>query len=153
MAANSDLPSYEEIFGSLDFKKGDDGRSVLSPAAYLVDLLQLLDDQLPVRPPSQVKGLHQRRGDIQSILLNTKNAFTSIPYLDIVNGILEQKVGENAYAKLLLEQYPFNLPFNFENERTKKFLHYLNLSTGQKLEHLERRVFDRNNHKLTKPLL
>ncbi|MBD2016156.1 hypothetical protein H6F96_19555 [Microcoleus sp. FACHB-53] len=131
MAANSDLPSYEEIFGRLDFKKGDDGRSVLSPAAYLVDLLQLLDDNLPMRNLSKVKGLHQRRGDIKNILLNTDNAFTWIPYLDIVNDILGQKVGSDTYATLQKQQYPFNLPFNFENERIKKFLHYLNVSSEE----------------------
>lgn len=127
MAANSNLPSYEDIFGSLDFTQGEDGRSVLSPAAYLVDLLQLLDDKLSAGS-SQVKGLHQRRGDIQHILLNTENAFTAIPYLDIVNDILEQQIGGDVYAQLQKQQYPFQFPFNFENERVKKFLHYLNVS-------------------------
>ncbi|MGI0493644.1 hemopexin repeat-containing protein [Alkalinema pantanalense CENA528] len=129
MAANSDLPSYEDIFGSLDFTTGEDGRSVLSPSAYLVDLLQLLDDKL--RSSSQLHELHQRRGDIQHILLNTENAFTAIPYLDIVNGILEQQIGDDVYTKLQQQQYPFQFPFNFENERIKKFLHYLNVSSEE----------------------
>nr|WP_277875294.1 hemopexin repeat-containing protein [Alkalinema sp. FACHB-956] len=129
MAANSNLPSYEDIFGSLDFTKGEDGRSVLSPAAYLVDLLQLLDDRLPVPSPSQVKGLHQRRSDIEEILLNTENAFTAVPYLDIVNNILEKRIGDAVYTQLKQQQYPLQFPFNFENERIKKFLHYLNVSS------------------------
>jgi hypothetical protein len=144
MDINPDLLSYENIFGSLDFKKGDDGRSVVSPAAYLVDLLQLLDDNLPVQNPSKVKGLHQRRSDIKDLPLNTENAFAAIPYLDIVNGVLEQKVKDkeqkvkgdkapegDAYAILKDKQYPFNLPFNVENERIKKFLHYLNVSSEE----------------------
>jgi hypothetical protein len=128
MNPNSDLPSYEEIFGSLDFKKGDDARSVLSPAAYLADLLQLLDDNLPTNGSSQVKGLHQRRADIKELFLNSENTYTSIPYLNVVNNILERKIGDNAYTVLKEKTYPFNLPFNFENERIKKFLHYLNIS-------------------------
>jgi len=144
MNANSDLPSYEEIFGSLDFKKGEDGRSVLSPAAYLVDLLQLLDDNLQVTGPVKPPGLHQRRSDIKELPLNTENAFTAIPYLDIVNSILEQKIKDqasskdaakpvngDAYAILQEQRYPFHLPFNFENERIKKFLHYLNVSAEE----------------------
>ncbi|WP_293119640.1 hypothetical protein [Moorena sp. SIO4G3] len=39
------LPSYERIFGEIDFQKGNEARSVYSPAAYLADLLQLLDGQ------------------------------------------------------------------------------------------------------------
>jgi len=39
------LPSYERLFGEIDFQKGDDARSVYSPAAYLADLLQLIDDE------------------------------------------------------------------------------------------------------------
>jgi hypothetical protein len=38
---------------SLNFKQGDDARSVLSPAAYLADLLQLLDDNLSIDTQSQ----------------------------------------------------------------------------------------------------
>ena len=37
------FPTMESLFGSLDFCECDHCRSVLSPAAYLVDLLQFLD--------------------------------------------------------------------------------------------------------------
>src|SRR5690242_14637096 len=34
---NDSSPSYEQLFGELDFRTDDDGRSVYSPAAYLVE--------------------------------------------------------------------------------------------------------------------
>ena len=37
MLRNDSSPSYERLFGELDFRADDDGRSVYSPAAYLVD--------------------------------------------------------------------------------------------------------------------
>ncbi|HEY9876239.1 MAG TPA: Tc toxin subunit A, partial [Candidatus Obscuribacterales bacterium] len=123
MTSNSNLPSYEEIFGTLDFKRGDEARSVLSSAAYLVDLLQLLDDNLKT-------NFHQRRSDIKNLLMNQDNTFTSIPYLNIVNEVLETQVGDNSYRTLRTSKYPFNLPFNFENERIKTFFHYLDVTSG-----------------------
>ncbi|MEO1559635.1 MAG: Tc toxin subunit A [Cyanobacteria bacterium J06632_19] len=124
MNNNPELPSYEELFGNLDFKQGDDARSVYSPAAYLTDLLELLEDEF-ANPQ-----LLNRREDIQRILLDSENTYSSIPYLDIVNEVLESKVNSNGnvYEEMTRAKYPFNLPFNYENERIKKFLSYLNVT-------------------------
>ena len=136
MSTNPELPSYEELFGKLDFKKGDDGRSVYSPAAYLTDLLQLLDDNFV---DSQ---LHGRRADIKNLLLNSENTYDTIPYLDIVNEVLEEKVNSrgDVYEDMRTAKYPFNLPFNYENERIKKFLDYLNVSNECLYKSFSRRI-------------
>lgn len=128
MTTNPELPSYEELFGKLDFREGDNGRSVYSPAAYLTDLLQLLDDNF-----ENPQLLEEKREDIKSLLLNSENTFSVIPYLDIVNQVLEKKVKKSnsqgdVYEDMRVGKYPFNLPFNYENERIKKFVNYLNLS-------------------------
>ena len=122
MTTNPELPSYEELFGALNFKKGDDARSVYSPAAYLTDLLELLEDEF-TNPK-----LLDRRADIKDILLDSEHTYSSIPYLDIVNEVLEKKPGGNVYEEMTTAKYPFNLPFNYENERIKKFLSYLNVT-------------------------
>lgn len=126
MNNNPELPSYEELFGTLDFQKGDDARSVYSPAAYLTDLLELLEDEF-ANPQLLDKS---RREDIKDILLNSENTYSIIPYLDIVNQVLENKVNPsgNVYQEMVSAKYPFNLPFNYENERIKKFLSYLNVT-------------------------
>ena len=119
MNNQNDFPSYIELFGELDFKKGDEARSVYSPAAYLADLLKLLDDNF------DNPEIEKRRADIKEMLLNAENTFSLIPYLDIVNELLENKIDGDAYDVLKKANYPFNLPFNLENERLKKYLGYI----------------------------
>ncbi|MCO6477406.1 MAG: hypothetical protein J5I94_12325 [Phaeodactylibacter sp.] len=120
---DNNLPSFETLFGGLEFKKGDEGRTVYSPAAYLADLLQLMEDNFG----ENNEVFSQRRKDIFSeTKLSTKNTFSQIPYLEIVNKILKDKIEgggeEDAFELLKASKYPFNLPFNWENERFKKHL-------------------------------
>ncbi len=75
------LPSYERIFGEIDFKKGDEALSVYSPAAYLTDLLLLMDDEFEF--DSQSPSFDERRSDIKKLLLDAKNTFEMLP--DILN--------------------------------------------------------------------
>ncbi|MGD2087631.1 MAG: neuraminidase-like domain-containing protein [Candidatus Aminicenantes bacterium] len=96
-----DYPVLEELFGALDYCTCEHCRSVLSPAAYLVDLLHLinLDDfmveegNLNLKPPYEEKNpfgiLMKRRPDIEHIQLTCENTNTVLPYVDIVNEILE----------------------------------------------------------------
>lgn len=141
MTIEKNLPSYEELFGNLNFKEGDEARSVYSPAAYLTDLVQLLEDYFG----SSTGGpggdgnrfdLDARRSDIKDILLDGDRTFTQIPYLDIVNEILQRKIegpnpAQNALDLLKTQVYPLNLPLNFDYERLKKFLGYLNVREGE----------------------
>ena len=117
-----DYPTMESLFGSLDFCDCEHCRSVLSPAAYLVDLFQFLDpddsqwerkcefwserhDDLayPYGRPFDVltdrdrsTGLH-RRPDLPHLPLTCENTHTALPYIDVVNEILEYAV---AYGDL-----------------------------------------------------
>lgn len=83
-------PTLEGLFGELDFCACDHCRSVLSPAAYLVDLLLFID-----RPPAESNKdnpqtvLFQRRPDIQHLPLTCENTNTALPYIDVVNETLE----------------------------------------------------------------
>ena len=134
MSNTPSFPSFDQLFGDLDFKKGDEGRSVYSPAAYLADLLQLLEDHFGRTIPNE--NLFRRRTDIEKIPLNGENAFTTLPYLDIVNNILEAKIRSldgvspnhlsYPYDRLRAEKYPLQLPFNLENERFKKYYSFFN---------------------------
>ncbi|MGK7898270.1 MAG: Tc toxin subunit A, partial [Xenococcus sp. (in: cyanobacteria)] len=116
------LPSYERIFGEIDFKKGDEAGSVYSPAAYLADLLQLLDDEF------KEHGFDQRRSDIKEILLDAKNTFEMLPYLDRVNQILGSKITnhstskEEAFEQIRKAVYPFNLPQDIDYATVKVYL-------------------------------
>ena len=83
-------PTLEQLFGSMDYCNCADCRSILSPAAYLVDLLHYLDQASPTpsyQNPQSV--LLQRRPDLQYLPLTCENTNTAMPYIDIVNETLE----------------------------------------------------------------
>lgn len=138
MDGNSNLPDYAQLFGQLDFKQGDEARSVYSPAAYLADLLQLLEDMLGTVPLTA----EERRPDIQDVLLDAENTFTELPYLDTVNNVLETAIfkklddqQKTVYDELKEAKYPFQMPFDLDNEKLKKYLHYLDISAEQIYKH------------------
>lgn len=84
--------TLENLFGQMDYCACEHCRSILSPAAYLVDLLLFID-----RPDSEVPAgftnpqtvLLDRRPDIQHLPLTCENTNTPLPYIDLVNETLE----------------------------------------------------------------
>lgn len=82
-------PTLESLFGTMDYCACGHCRSVLSPAAYLVDLLMFCDRKTvaPVENPLTV--LLERRPDLQHLPLTCENTHTPLPYIDIVNETLE----------------------------------------------------------------
>jgi hypothetical protein len=98
-------PTLEGLFGSMDFCACDHCRSVLSPAAYLVDLLLFIDQQ---NPPAGTENpqtvLLDRRPDIQHLPLTCENTNTALPYIDVVNETLEYFIA-NTVQKLSLKDY------------------------------------------------
>ncbi|MFL6292610.1 MAG: neuraminidase-like domain-containing protein, partial [Thermoanaerobaculia bacterium] len=87
-------PTLEGIFGSMDYCACEHCRSVLSPAAYLVDLLQFLDHpEEKEKNPQQI--LLGRRPDLQHLPLTCDNTNLLVPYIDLVNETLEYFVTHN----------------------------------------------------------
>jgi len=92
------FPGMASLFGSLDFCECDDCRSVLSPAAYLVDILHFLDpdqwsniktnwqsqhgEAYPYDTP--FSALTKRRPDLPNLNLSCENTNTDLPYIDLV---------------------------------------------------------------------
>lgn len=87
-------PTLENVFGELDYCACDHCRSVLSPAAYLVDLLRFITlEPEAIRSGSNpIDVLLARRPDIEHVRLNCENTNTVLPYIDLVNEILEHYV-------------------------------------------------------------
>jgi hypothetical protein len=86
-------PTLENLFGGMDYCSCEHCRSVLSPAAYLVDLLLFIDRPAP--PPgtdNPLTVLLERRPDIQHLPLTCENTNTPLPYIDLVNETLEYYV-------------------------------------------------------------
>lgn len=93
------IADLRTLFGSLDFCDCSECRSVLSPAAYLVDVLEFLkhrnskSDPLGQQDPRSVRDiLWRRRPDIGEIELTCENTNTPVPCLDLVNEVLENAV-------------------------------------------------------------
>ena len=115
-------PDYAELFGALDPCGCDECTSVISPAAYLVDMLQFLGGSTPndFLPPGSsapagpsplnaagntpldvlIGGgqdqhgnpLPGRRPDLQYLKLTCENTNTELPYIDLVNEVMESYI-------------------------------------------------------------
>jgi hypothetical protein len=137
------IPSYQDLFGGLDYLACPHCRSILSPAAYFVDLMRVTDEY--VTYPNTHKGLdnipdgmrlEDRRPDLFTLPLNCENTDTVLPYLRIVNEVLEQKLRldlgeEDVYPELALAAYPFNLPFTLPLQQVRANLVALRATLAQ----------------------
>jgi len=167
------FPSMASLFGNMDFCQCDDCRSVLSPAAYFVDLLEFLRQSTPnvagYTPLDVLLGKDKtvpgRRPDLGALPLTCENTNTAMPYIDLVNEILEYYIANSglgagaAYdtgtattADLTAEpqhilpqvynttlkqaDYPLNLPFDLWIETVRGFLNYFKSPLAQVLDTL-----------------
>ncbi|MCB9719209.1 MAG: hypothetical protein H6712_35535 [Myxococcales bacterium] len=101
-------PDLEHLLGPMDYCACDHCRSVLSPAAYLVDLLRFLEQRPAVADEGgggaavePFAALTARRPDLLHTLLDCANTNTPLPTIDLVNEILEREV-----AGMLPAQWP-----------------------------------------------
>lgn len=93
-------PSLATLFGSQDYCADDGCTSILSPAAYLCDLLYWLGQRKVIGsnqtavPASFMAqdAFFARRPDIKHLLLNCPNTEVPLPYIDLVNELLEDAV-------------------------------------------------------------
>jgi hypothetical protein len=91
----SGLPTWQQLFGSLSFCSCSECRSVYGAAAYFVDLMQFLGNSGQTAGKTPLDILLSRRPDLPYIKLNCENANTTLPYVDLVNEILEGFVALN----------------------------------------------------------
>ncbi|KAF4633403.1 hypothetical protein G7Y89_g4722 [Cudoniella acicularis] len=106
------------ILMDVNLPDSPDTLSVLSPAAYLVDLLQMLkgvfeepqigSDSQPVLVPRNLLTRHLlRRPDIEGLQLSVANQEVHIPYIDLANEIMESIVWYfgNPLAEIVIETH------------------------------------------------
>jgi hypothetical protein len=127
--SSSSLPNWIQLFGP-NANDADAGRSVTSPAAYLADLLQLLEDRF------DVSDFKARRPDIlKEIELNGEQSFTLVRQLDIVNGLLARRIEAqrpgSAEQALAEAKRPFQLPFEYQDERIRQSLRLLQIQATE----------------------
>ncbi|MBV9251239.1 MAG: hypothetical protein JO227_18560, partial [Acetobacteraceae bacterium] len=171
------IPNATELFGSLSICSCAECESAIGPAAYLVETLDFLGHSQPNQhgmtpldvlignPEKQVPG---RRPDLAFLNLTCANTNTAMPYIDIVNEILEsyialgmrldrsaahdtgeattaeldanpQHIQRKAYRMLDQAAYPFTLPFNRPLQVARLYLGQLGTSRHEIL-----RTFQKN---------
>lgn len=118
-------PDLESLFGGLDYCACAHCASFFSPSAYLVDLLLYLHQAkltglrgTPAADENTVlERLFKRRPDLGNIELNCENALTPLPYIDLVNEILENAVSPRSYSNksVKIVNQTFTLPFPIKN--------------------------------------
>ena len=99
-AVSKDFPNLKSLFQLTDSCTCEHCRSVYSPAAYLVEILQFLDKRsvtdLSTLPPTTghlaKDVLFERRPDLGDIDLSCENANTPVPYIDLVCELLEAAI-------------------------------------------------------------
>ena len=104
------IPGFSDMFGGLDYLGVEDCQSVLSPAAYLFDLLRVVN--------TYVAGetLRQRRPDIYTLELSCDNTDVPVSYIALATPMLEATVcggsgWTDAYQLAAASGFPFNLPY------------------------------------------
>jgi hypothetical protein len=85
------IPNWESLFSSLDICECEHCKSVYSPAAYFVDLLHILLGQ---NGGAARKAIFRRRPDLLYTKLSCAHTETLIPYIDLVNEVLETYVAQ-----------------------------------------------------------
>lgn len=116
-----DIPSWSDFFGGAEVCECKECRSVIGPAAYLVDLFEFLDKRctegpngvtpldvlighptksLVVGGPAGIAGL---RPDLAHIKLSCENTNTTIPTVDLINEILESVVAFGQTTPLVVD--------------------------------------------------
>ncbi len=135
------IPGYADLFGSLDYLICEHCGSVLGPAAYFVDLMRVTDQYITTPNKSTIPAgfsLKERRPDIFALPLTCENTDTVIPYLRVVNRVLEARLAAalgsgDPYPALASAPYPFDLPFHLPLTQIRAYLDALGTTYGDVL--------------------
>lgn len=149
-----DLDSIEDLFGSQNYCECESCQSVLSPAAYFVDLMHFLENRVlqqiksslteTILPETHPIHLKVRRPDLWKLKLNCENTNTRIPYIEIINEVLtafiEKHLGTGKnIAGRLSEEHPgseFLLPYDPALDELRTWLSFFGLNRTHLLEYL-----------------
>ena len=134
-----DIDGYQDLFGNQNYCRCKHCRSIFGPAAYFVDLMDFIDnhvsksvfvEQDKTNHPLYLKN---RRGDLWTLVLSCKNTDTRVPYLTIVNEVLERYLervfeDDDIYEALTEARLSFHQPFNLPFEELRLYLTHFGVS-------------------------
>ena len=155
------LREIRDVIGNANYCGCRHCSSVLSPAAYFVDLMRFVETHVldadggpfSDRPEHPIH-LRTRRPDLWALPLTCENTDTLIPYLDVINEVLERHVADDsslrtsrerareAYQKLAALTSPdalnsFQQPFHLPLEELRVYLQHFDLTLGEIIERVQ----------------
>ncbi|WP_024756736.1 neuraminidase-like domain-containing protein [Streptomyces exfoliatus] len=163
-AAVKEVPTWARMFPGSGGCSCGHCRSWLSPAAYFVDLLLFLDRRnAPDQAKTPLDVLLGRRPDLAHLKLSCENTETALPYVDLVNEVLESCVAEGgrpapsaahdvndetseelratprhvrkeAYDRLAKAAFPPSLPYDRTLDTTRAYLGHLGVERAELLD-------------------
>lgn len=90
------IPGFSDFFGDQDYCACCHCQSILSPAAYFVDLMRFIDERVTqpffAAKPQHELNLKTRRPDLWKVEFTCAHTNTPIPHLVIIDEILENAV-------------------------------------------------------------
>lgn len=89
-------PNWITLFGDLNKCACKDCQTALSPGAYLVDLLEFIEG-------APKDALFARRPDLNDLEITCPNTNQVLPYIDLVNEVLEEAVKSSTFSVSLSE--------------------------------------------------
>jgi hypothetical protein len=113
------LPSFSDLFGSQDFIPSPHCQSVVGPAAYLVDLMRVVDEQISSNPKNTIPDwakLEKRRKGLFTQPLTCAETNTPVPKIQIINQVIHDflvpQLGADTDYVIATRVFPYNLPIN-----------------------------------------
>ncbi|ORX93282.1 hypothetical protein BCR34DRAFT_646872 [Clohesyomyces aquaticus] len=111
-----EFPTLKSLFGSGDMCACKDCKTILSPAAYLVDVFGFLAARNvidPAHPNTTARALDillSRRADLGNLNLDCENTNTTLPYIDLVCELLEDMVARDGASPAVYTGSPVQGP-------------------------------------------
>ena len=136
-----DIGGYEALFGSQSYCRCEHCKSILSPAAYFVDLMYFIDTNISMEyfdfNSNHSLYLKNRRPDLWNLQLTCENTYNLIPYLEVVNDVLEQYLGSNIYQTLSEAKNSFKMPFHLPLEELRMYLSHFKMKLSDIFKQLK----------------
>jgi len=93
----TEVTNFQDMFGNLDYLGYEHNKSILSPAAYLFDLLRITHKHITsINQAPTGCSLQERRPDLFSLPLDAKHTEKKMPYIKVVNNILRKHLDNKA---------------------------------------------------------
>lgn len=139
-----ELDDYADFFGNQSFCNCNHCSSIFSPAAYFVDLMDFVEQHINKefftgKEADHFLHLKNRRPDLWKIPLSCENTNKLIPYLTIINEVLEAylrkrknwNTNSQLYKNLSSAVYSFRQPFNLPLTQLNTYLSYFKRSLSE----------------------